>query len=111
MITKTKLLLLGTVFTLGATAMLADSALAGTCRPKAPAAAPMYPPPVATWAGCYLGGYRGRNPHVSWHFVTDRGKLRGRLAPPKLEGSTAAILVASGKIGHLCMASRATSVG
>src|SRR5262245_24629827 len=59
MITKTKLLLMGTVFTLGASAMLAGTALAADLPRKAPAAAPIYPPPVASWAGCYLGGAVG----------------------------------------------------
>ena len=59
MITKTKLLLLGTVFTLGATAMLGDTALAADLPRKAPVAAPIYPLPVATWAGCYVGGTIG----------------------------------------------------
>ena len=55
MITKSKLLLLGTVFSLGATSL----SLAADLPRKAPAAAPVYPPPVATWAGCYLGGAVG----------------------------------------------------
>jgi outer membrane immunogenic protein len=59
MITKTKLLLLGTVFALGATATLGNIALAADLPRKAPAAAPIYPPPVASWAGCYLGGTVG----------------------------------------------------
>jgi len=71
MITKTKLLLLGTVFTLSATAMLADSALAADLPTKAPAAAPMYPPPVATWAGCYVGGAIGAVNHRMSGTVTD----------------------------------------
>ena len=55
MITKTKLLLLGTVFSLGATSL----SFAADLPRKAPAAAPVYPPPVATWAGCYIGGTVG----------------------------------------------------
>jgi len=55
MISKTKLLLLGTVFSLGATSL----SLAADLPRKAPVAAPVYPPPVATWAGCYLGGAVG----------------------------------------------------
>jgi outer membrane immunogenic protein len=74
MITKTKLLLLGTVFTLGATAMLADNALAADLPRKAPVAAPMYPPPVATWAGCYVGGAVGAvNHRMSGNFTDFEG--------------------------------------
>src|SRR5262245_29219543 len=61
MITKTKILLLGTVFALGATAI--DTSFAADLPRKAPAAAPIYPPPVATWAGCYLGGAAGAVNH------------------------------------------------
>jgi len=62
MISKTKLLLVGTVFALGATSL----SLAADLPRKAPVAAPVYPPPVATWAGCYIGGAGGFvNNHVS----------------------------------------------
>ena len=74
MITKSKLLLLGTVFTLGATAMLGDTTLAADLPRKAPVAAPIYPLPVATWAGCYLGGTIGAaTRRTSGHFDTEGG--------------------------------------
>ena len=63
MISKTKVLLLGTVFALGAAAM--STSFAADLPRKAPAAAPVYPPPVATWAGCYLGAAGGVVNHRS----------------------------------------------
>jgi outer membrane immunogenic protein len=61
MITKTKILLLGTVFALGVAAI--DTSFAADLPRKAPAAAPIYPPPAATWAGCYVGAAAGAVNH------------------------------------------------
>jgi outer membrane immunogenic protein len=87
MITKTKLLLLGTVFTLGATAMLGDTAFAADLPRKAPVAAPIYPPPVATWAGCYIGGTVGAvNHRTTGHFDTEGGSAPEPFSSSKTGG-------------------------
>ena len=80
MITKSKLLLLGTVFTLGATAMLGDTTLAADLPRKAPVAAPIYPLPVATWAGCYLGGTIGAATVPAGTSIQRVGRLLSHLA-------------------------------
>jgi outer membrane immunogenic protein len=87
MITKTKLLLLGTVFTLGATAMLGNTTLAADLPRKAPVAAPIYPPPVATWAGCYIGGTVGAvNHRTTGHFDTEGGTAPEPFSSSKTAG-------------------------
>jgi outer membrane immunogenic protein len=64
MITTTKILLLGTVFALGATAT--GTSFAADLPRKAPVAASMDPPLASPWAGCYFGGTAGAaNYHAS----------------------------------------------
>jgi outer membrane immunogenic protein len=63
MITTTKILLLGTVFALGATAT--GTSFAADLPRKAPVPSSMDPPLASPWAGCYFGGTAGVANHHS----------------------------------------------